>query len=222
MNSAMIGKAASLFRKLTARHNWRSVIGALRVSYSPLSVLCRQYLGVGSYPLTTRVRSPIGPVSLTLNSRADIITLNEVFFRRDYEADTGLRVAVDFGANIGLASAYFLSRGPAVRVHAFEPVPSNVEVAKANLAAFGDRVTRHEVAVADRAGRVRFGVEATGRYGGIGVNTKRQIEVECQDSVDALSRILEREKSIDILKIDVEGMERPILERLHLLPPGQI
>ena len=213
---------ASFLRKLLGRHNWRALFGLLRVSRSPIDLFLRQYLGTGSYPVTTRVRTPIGAVALTLHSRSDVVTLNEIFFRRDYAADESLRVAVDFGANIGIASAYFLSRNPVARVDAFEPVPANIERARQNLRAFGSRVTLHESAVGDRTGRVRFGVEPTGRYGGIGVGTGREIEVECRDAAAALGAILEREKSIDVLKIDVEGMERPILERLAALPAGSI
>ena len=213
---------ASILRKLTAPHNWRALSGMLRVSCAPLDLLRRQFLGGGTYPFTTVVRTPIGPVTLTLNSPSDIITLMEVFFRRDYDADATLRVAVDFGANIGIASAYFLSRGPTVRVYAYEPVPSNIAAAKRNLAQFGDRVVLSELAVADKPGKVQFGIEATGRYGGIGVETKRQIEVECCDAKAALADILVREKSIDILKVDVEGMERVILDRVATLPDGKI
>lgn len=213
---------ASFFHKLLGRHNWRALFGMLRVSRSPVDLFLRQHFGTGSYPVTTRVRTPIGAVALTLHSRSDVVTLNEIFFRRDYPADESIRVAVDFGANIGIASAYFLSRNATARVDAFEPVPVNVERARRNLRAFGSRVTLHESAVGDRTGRVRFGVESTGRYGGIGVGTGREIEVECRDAAAALGAVLEREKSIDILKIDVEGMERPILDRLAALPPGRI
>jgi FkbM family methyltransferase len=208
--------------KLLARHNWRTLAGLLAVSRSPIDLFCRRYLGTGAYPVSTRLRTPIGPLRLTLHSRADVITLSEVFFRRDYPADETLKVAIDFGANIGIASAWFLTRNRRARVHAFEPVPVNLERARANLEGFGPRVRLHAAAVADRTGRVAFGVESSGRYGGIGVSTGRQIEVDCLDGADVVAAVLAEDNAVDILKIDVEGMEAAILRRIGPLAPGRI
>ena len=149
----------------------------------------------------------MGVVAPVLHSPDDMLTVNEVFCREDYRAGTDVRVVVDVGSNIGISALYFLTRGPEVRVHAFEPVPVNVERLRANLAGFSERLSLREVAVAERTGRVRFGVEPTGRYGGIGVATGRSIEVECVDVNSVLADVLERERTIDVLKLDTEGME---------------
>jgi hypothetical protein len=58
-------------------------------------------------------------------------------------------------------------------------------------------------AVAAQGGRIRFGVEPTGRYGGIGVETGSYITVDCLDINDVLDRVLAKYGSIDILKMDI-------------------
>jgi hypothetical protein len=57
-------------------------------------------------------------------------------------------------------------------------------------------------------------VEQSGRYGGVGRETGETIEVECVDSNEVLSRVLEAHGSIDILKIDIETLEKQVTERI--------
>jgi FkbM family methyltransferase len=114
---------------------------------------------------------------------------------------------VDIGSNIGISALFFLTRNDHSRCHLYEPVPENVKRLRDNLAGFEDRYDLHEAAVADRAGRVEFGVEPTGRYGGIGINYERSIEVDCLEINRVLEDVLEREGEIDLLKLDIEGME---------------
>jgi len=141
--------------------------------------------------------------------------MHEVFFRGDYaitgECADRLRVAVDFGANIGIATAYFLTRNGEVRVYSYEPVPTNMDRARKNLATFDGRVELNECAVGTEEGTMSFGIEASGRYGGIGVPHAEQIQIPCYRGDLELGRILERHHSIDVLKVDIEGMETPLL-----------
>src|SRR6266480_2783671 len=51
-------------------------------------------------------------------------------------------------------------------------------------------------------------------HGGIGRTRGDMIEVECRRAEDELQRIAQRHKRIDALKIDVEGLEVPILKSL--------
>lgn len=187
--------------------NYRALLQGARLYTRPRENLGRYLLRRGGYPYRCEVRTPLGIVAPVLHSADDMLTVNEVFCREDYRAAPGVRVVVDVGSNIGISALYFLTRGPAVRVHAFEPVPINVERLRANLAGFEDRLSLREVAVAERTGRVPFGIEPTGRYGGIGVATGRSIDVECVDVNSVLGEVLESEGTIDVLKLDTEGME---------------
>jgi FkbM family methyltransferase len=178
---------------------------------NPFQSVWRYYFKRGGYPYTIGLRTPIGAIQLELYSRQDLITVHEVFFREDYRVPSNVRLAVDFGSNIGITSAYFLTRNAILKVYAYEPVPTNMIRAKRNLAPFADRVEFVESAVGTDNGRVSFGVESSGRYGGITRPYKDRIEVPCRRANNELQRILRRHQQIDVLKIDVEGMEEPIL-----------
>jgi FkbM family methyltransferase len=205
------------------RRHYVAFANILRLHRHPGETLARYVLGRGTYPWTCELRTPIGPVNATLHTYWDLLTLNEIFCRGDYDARTDDRVIVDIGSNIGLSALYFLSRHPHNRVTLFEPDERNQKRLLENLRPFQGRFTLHGCAVADQAGTVSFGVDQiSGRYGGIGVDTGLTTEVECRHINDVLTEVLAREAQIDILKIDTEGAElrtlraiRPdILERI--------
>jgi FkbM family methyltransferase len=195
---------AALFRMVRDCPDWPTVL--------------RAYLtGRGAYPLRVRVRTPIGTFPVVLHHAHDVLTLNEIFFRYDYPTPPAFRVAVDIGANIGLAALWFLTRNADAVCYCYEPVPSNVEKLRATLAGLEGRYELSTVAVADRAGDVRFGLESTGRYGGIDQPFAEQIVVRCEHVADVLGPILERHGRIDVLKVDTEGAERATLSAI---PPA--
>jgi hypothetical protein len=70
------------------------------------------------------------------------------------------------------------------------------------------------MAVGLTSGAVDFGFEDSGRYGGVGVQTGRSIGVACRDANNVLGEILQEHGRIDVLKIDIETMERELVERL--------
>jgi len=217
---------AVLVRKFTSRHNWRGVIGLFKSCANPAAIITRYYFRAGSYPVYARLRTPIGQIALQAYSREDLTTLHEVFLREDYritgECAKRLRVAVDFGANIGFATAYFLTRNAEVRVYSYEPVPINLDRARKNLATFVDRVELNECAVGTADETMSFGIEASGRYGGIGVPHAEQIQVPCRRGDAELERILHAHHGIDVLKVDVEGMETPLLRSIDEKKLGTI
>jgi FkbM family methyltransferase len=161
------------------------------------------------------VRTPLGIIAPTLYSHHDMWTVNEVFCREDYRSGAGLGAVVDLGSNIGISALYFLTRNTGSRCWLYEPVPENVERLRRNLAGHEDRYRLSEAAVADRAGRYEFGVEETGRYGGIGADTGRSIEVEGLDVNDVLEEVLDEVPLIDVLKVDTEGLELATVEAVR-------
>ncbi len=171
-------------------------------------------LGTGTYPQTLPVRTPLGTIRPRLYSHHDLLTVNEIFCREDYACHAPLRTVVDIGANIGLSALWFLTRDPQVRVHAFEPLPRNLQRLAANVAPFADRLTVHPLAVGLADGPVTFGWEETGRYGGIGLDLDGRVTVDCVEINGALRDILAARGAIDVLKIDVEGLEIDLLRRL--------
>ena len=202
------GREPSLvLSEVVQRKNYVALWRMLRLYPGPTKNLGRYFFGWGRYPWRCRVRTPTGEVAPTLWSHHDMWTVNEVFCREDYAAEPSLGAVVDIGSNIGISALYFLTRGPGAHCYLFEPVPLNVERLHSNLAAFRDRFELRQAAVAERRGRVSFGVEPSGRYGGVGLDLDGVIEVDCLDVNDVLEEVLEREPVIDVLKLDTEGLE---------------
>jgi FkbM family methyltransferase len=195
--------------------NYRALARMLRVCPERREALGRYLLGRGEYPYRCPVRTPQGRMAPTLYSVHDMWTLSEVFCREDYAAGPELRTAVDLGSNIGISALYFLTRCAGVRCWLYEPVPRNVERLRGNLAGLEGRYELREAAVAPAAGTATFGVEPTGRYGGIGVATASTIEVECVGVNEALGEALDEVPFVDVLKIDTEGTELELLAAIR-------
>jgi FkbM family methyltransferase len=193
-----------------ARH-YRALWNTLRLGVHPWGIFRRYLLGGGDYPYAARVRTPVGTVVVTLFGPDDVLTLNEVFFREDYRVGNDIRTAVDIGANIGVSALYFLTRNSSCRAYLFEADPRNVERLRANLAGFEGRFRQHDYAVVDSDGEFAFGVEATGRYGGIGVHTAETIRVRGREVNAVLEEVLTETAEIDVLKVDIEGLEPQVV-----------
>jgi FkbM family methyltransferase len=164
-------------------------------------------------------RMPALDTGLELWGRAgstDRLVFEEVFMRGDYDvfhAGESPRNIVDVGANVGYASAFFLSRFPDARVLAIEPDAANLALARRNLAPFGDRATFIEGAVwSHRTGLCVVREPAAGEWG-ITVRDCREGETAQlvgMDMTDVIARTGKEE--IDLLKIDIEGGERALFE----------
>jgi FkbM family methyltransferase len=64
------------------------------------------------------------------------------------------RLMIDAGANIGMASLYFLNRYPGLRIVAIEPDPDTFEICRMNLAPYRDRVVLIKGAIWSTCGQV--------------------------------------------------------------------
>ena len=76
-----------------------------------------------------------------------------------------------------------------------------------NLRGYESRYQLVQTAVSDQSGTVEFGVEPTGRYGGISLKTGRTITVSCLHVNEVLRNALQTMDHIDVLKVDIEGVE---------------
>ena len=132
------------------------------------------------------------------------------FFRIADRLLAGGGVMFDVGANHGLLSFGMAGKhGAAIDFHLFEPIPrlvSSIEKTKAHYPAM--RLTLNHAAVADNVGEVSFAVadEETGRSH---IDADGQLKIRCLtlDSYLAQTGIAE----VDLLKLDVEGYELPVL-----------
>jgi FkbM family methyltransferase len=205
---------ARIARAATDARQAKAATKAFRSLARPLDFLWRYGTGRGSYPTNISIRTPTGDVSPTLYSWHDTRTIHEIFLAGDYRVDNRRKVIVDFGSNIGLSAAYFLSRNAENRTHLFEPVPQNIKRLRLNLAPFADRYVLNTVAVGLENGKVSFGIEETGRYGGVGLPSGNSITVDCVDSNEVVRDIVSKHGRIDVLKIDIETLEHAIVRRL--------
>jgi FkbM family methyltransferase len=147
----------------------------------------------------------------------DVIYTN-VVMRNEYRvpADLGGAVVIDIGMHVGAFSYLALTRG-AAELHGFEPEASNYVCAVHNLAPFGARVHLHDRAVwrSDiTAPALHFWRSTDGANAGGGTliwDTDGPLvdAVPFDDVIEAVSH--EGRRRIDLLKIDCEGAEFPIL-----------
>ncbi len=209
---SLINFSAALFKKPF----YIALFNIFRNFKDPVQILRRYVLGQGSYPAELTVKTPIGRQTATVFDFADIITLVECFGKLDYKVPNNISCAVDFGSNIGLSALYFLTRGKEVKTYLFEPLPQNIERLKDNLSDFKERWKLEEAAVGLSEGTAAFTFEATGRYGRLEESSAgaEQVEVSVKSAVAILENILAHHDRIDILKIDVEGLENDILASL--------
>ncbi len=198
---------------LDSRH-YLSLFNIFRFCEMPLDFFRRYFFAKGSYPVAIPLRTPIGRLSPTIYYYDDSLTVNEIFFRHDYGNDRSAGVFLDIGGNIGLSALFFLTRNTFGRGYIYEPVPENLLKLENNLASFRDRITVVPEAVYTISGTRRFGVEETGRLGGLSRDFAEQIEVQCVSINEVLEKILKKEERIDILKVDIEGDEIDVVRAI--------
>lgn len=218
--SVLIGgrELGRVLRAMSQRRHYQALCRSLAVYVRPLDGLRRYLLGQGHYPVDFPILTPQGLIRPRLYSSHDMLTVNEIFCREDYQlpalAQPGRKVIVDLGSNIGLSALYFLTRSPSVFCYLYEPLPQNIARLKANLGGFEARYRLGEHAVGLSEGRVDFGFEASGRYGGIGLASGQRLEVACRALNALLSEILAVEDRIALLKIDTEALEKELIAAL--------
>lgn len=203
---------------LQLRH-YRAAKNAIFRYERPVDAMRRYLFGDGSYPASIRIKTPLGWIEPVLYSHHDMLTVNEIFCREDYRCPADSKTIVDFGSNIGISALYFLTRNKTAFAYLFEPLPRNAERLRKNLRGFEGRYEFSPIAVALTNGEAEFGYEETGRYGGIGVAQGNSIRVPCRAANEILKEVADRHGEVDVLKIDIESLEKEILLNIpgHLL-----
>lgn len=150
---------------------------------------------------------------------------NEVIRQDCYDCATWLTkgpvTIVDVGGHIGSFSRWMALRMPQARIFTFEMDESNIGVCEQNLAL--PNVTLMRAALGPRSGRVVRGPVHTDNTGGGHVEWNRHASEE-HDSVRAVGihDFLSDQgiEYIDLLKLDCEGSEFPIIDEMEKLPGG--
>jgi FkbM family methyltransferase len=148
---------------------------------------------------------------------SDVDTYEEIFINRKYDfvLEKEPKVIVDAGANIGLASIYFANKCPGAKILAIEPEISNFELLKENVRPYPQVIPIH-AALWNKSEEVLLTDPGLGKWGFM---TEHRTEIGNQSRVArhpvmavTINDLLDNYglKSIDILKIDIEGSEREV------------
>lgn len=133
---------------------------------------------------------------------------------------TSVKTVVDIGANVGAASVYFAIAYPDARVYAFEPGSAAFSLLQGNVEPFRN-VTAFPFGLFSREQTVPLfqgkndSVESS-LYSSLRTSSEgEQIRLVCAPDFFAEHGMAQ----IDVLKVDTEGCEVPILRSLHLYLP---
>lgn len=83
-----------------------------------------------------------------------------------------------------------------------------------NLAGFESRYRVETCAVGVDTGEASFGYEPTGRYGGLGRRTGASMRVWCRAAAEVVAEVTEQHGEIDILKVDIDSLEREVVDSI--------
>jgi FkbM family methyltransferase len=182
------------------------------------------------------MNTPVEPVCVTLNvpSRAEAVPFFHypasrghilgIFEGRTYPIvkDIGpVATIVDIGANVGAASVMLAAHYPDADVHAFEPGPATAALLARNAAGF-PRIRVHAHGLGPSDGHLRL---YRSRWDPMSASVLPSAEntdgfdvVEIRRAGPALAAC--GIAAVDVLKIDTEGCELPILEELAAFVPA--
>jgi FkbM family methyltransferase len=124
------------------------------------------------------------------------------------------KVIFDIGANIGISSIYFADRFPKASIFAIEPMPENFEVLKRN--AEGKHITPINVGLDSEDGQRDLILSpAESNFGGLSFYQRgaapdaKRVTVNTRNPANLLREL--GVGKVDMIKIDTEGAEYPIL-----------
>lgn len=166
------------------------------------------------FNLTERISLPGLAYPLSFRpTRVDNITFREIFIRREYDIafppSFSPETIIDAGANIGFTSVFFANKFPAARILSLEPDLGNFNVLKRNLDPY-HKITPIRSAIWRADELIHLVDEGYGERGFI-VQSKGEGPSMPGRSIDSLLKEFDF-KTIDILKMDIEGSEKVIFE----------
>ena len=142
---------------------------------------------------------------------------DEIFVRQDYlfSAETARPFILDCGSNIGMSVLYFKLLYPQSEITAFEPDREAFACLEWNVRENGFAgVTVHRLALSNREGELDFYYDPADpgslRMSAVWERMPGQKQVV---PCTRLSKFIDRD--VDLLKLDVEGVEKEILEDLQ-------
>ena len=150
----------------------------------------------------------------------ELFRVTNIFSKHEYQIPPGLLpsheiTVVDIGANVGLFALYMTLTQSVRALHCFEPAPATVELLRRNVSGVGT-IHIHPFGLSDREGTASLMLHPsnTGANSLVMMRSENPeaVDVAVRDAASALTRL--GLDYIDVLKIDTEGCEVPILQSL--------
>jgi FkbM family methyltransferase len=211
----------------------RAASRAARPLHGAIGFVVREQLREQATPRACGYRLRTSGLKVFLRHRTrDLYIFKEVFGDGDgrggYEPPAALTATLerahglsvlDLGGNIGLFGVFVMGRWPRARLHSFEPDPMNLQVLQRVISANGlqERWTVTAAAVAARDGTLEFvsGLFGESQIAGLaGVANRGPAPAALTDgrtiSVAAVD-LFAQDHDVELIKMDIEGGEWPIL-----------
>ena len=203
-----------LFVSVAARflaHEPRRRDGA-RLAAATVLLWARGRAGLGGRPTSLAATADGHRVHFTAWTYIDLLVAREIFLDRDYRVPPDLepRTIADLGANTGISVQFLRALYPSAEIVAAEPDPANFQRLEANTS--GDESTRLvQAAVGLESGRTKFYPEKEGWTSSLeSRHGTHAIEVDLVTVPELLGQVGAHQ--VDLLKVDIEGAEWPLLE----------
>lgn len=145
----------------------------------------------------------------------DLVTYHDVFVRRYHETrnhPTPVEVIVDVGANIGLVSRWYAKLFPRAEIVAVEMEEDNYAMLQRNAELVGPRIHPMRAAVWIHPDGVQY--LADSKEDAFAVVTEanlQQVQMRAPSVTPAHLVDLFGDRDVDLMKMDVEGAEGPLL-----------
>jgi FkbM family methyltransferase len=173
------------------------------------------------YPFQVRTRNDL---VLQIKDFYDTTTAWVVFCKQEYNVTARHRLIVDLGANIGIFALFAARKSPDAKILCFEPFPSTFKRLEDNIEGnnLGDRIQCRQLAV---SGSRQTRAMATGGFGSTSSHLLEPttmdsslVSVSCITFQDVLEEVerLYNSRTIDLLKIDIEGAEYELFDHVPL------
>ena len=145
-------------------------------------------------------------------NRGDIQSIREVWYAGAYRLPFPLdvKVVIDLGAQIGLASVWLHRRHECHQILAIEPSPSNARLARINFALNDVPGEIIQAAVGPRIGEAFFEERVDSNLGRVGVGAG-SLTVPIVSMASLFEHYLGSSR-VDLVKMDIEGGEQALLE----------